>query len=85
MLIISLALGSVALAGGDKEVSVSIPVLAPLINPLPIGAVGTTAYNTQEGAHSAITSSTGVSVPHYYINVSVNGQTVPVDPFTFNR
>lgn len=85
MLVVSLVFGSAALAGGDKEVRVNVPVARPATNPLPIGAAGTAAKNAHAGAHSTITGTTGVSVPHYYVNVGVNGQSVPVDPFTINR
>ena len=85
ILVLSLAIGSIALADGDKEVKVSIPVLAPVTNPLPINSVGTAAYNAQEGAHNTQSGITGVNISHYYVNVSLNGQTVPIDPFTVNR
>ena len=85
MLALGLAFGSAALAGGDKEVSITAPILNPVTNPLPINAAGTAAKNAQEGVHGAVTGTTGVVIPHYYVNVGVNGQTVPVDPFTINR
>ena len=84
-LVLGLTLSGIALAGPEPRVSINVPIAAPVTNALPIGAVGTTAYNGQEGAHGAITSTTGQSVAHYYVHVVVNGQDVPVDPFMVNR
>ena len=85
LLVIGLVFGNAALAGGESGVTVNAPLAQPVTNPLPVNQVGTTAYNTQEGVHSAITATTGVIVPHSYVVIKVNGQSVPVDPFRFNR
>jgi hypothetical protein len=45
------------------------------------GSTGAASFALQEGAHTAITNSSGQSVDHFYVWVYVNGQPVlAVDP-----
>lgn len=45
------------------------------------GSTGQTTYQAQEGAHEAVTDSTGQEIEHFYIWLYVNGQPVAaIDP-----
>ena len=79
-----LALGSSAL-GADDDVYVSAEVALLGDAASPLGEVGAELWDLQEGLHAAITGLTGVSVPHYYVWICLNGACVPVDPFTVSR
>lgn len=53
-----------------------------LAQTLGVGTLGSQAFDLQEGAHGTFTSTTGVSVDHYYVWVCLGSECVPVDPFT---
>lgn len=78
---IALVLLALALSPGTAlAFSLNLNVAPSLLKPS--GQTGEITYALQEGAHSLITSTTGIAIPHSYIWVNVNGAPVAaVDPF----
>ena len=69
----------------DVHVNVNTGAGKKVTDALPIGKVGKTLFQAQEGVHNTVSKTTGTSVNHSYIWIGVNGQSVPVDPFTVSR
>lgn len=69
----------------DVHLNVDTGTGGQVSDALPIDTVGSTLFQTQESVHDTVSNTTGTSVDHYYIWIGVNGQSVPVDPFSFNR
>lgn len=80
LVLTALVLGSPVTAK-DPSIHVRGPVATAVNQALPVAETGQTLYDTQEGAHSTITATTGESIDHYYINVCTEDECVPVDPF----
>lgn len=66
----------------DVYITVDDELLQAAAETYGIGAVGWELFGLQEGAHEAVTDTTGQGVDHYYIWVCVGGECVPIDPFT---
>ena len=75
-----LAFGSVA-AAKDSFIRLKGPLAQIVNNVLPVAETGAALYEAQEGAHGAVTATTGVAIPHDYINVCTEDECVPIDPF----
>lgn len=82
-----LALSPAALAEHKTEQDIKVNVNTGLLGGItaPLGRLGQAAYNAQEGAHRAITATTGITVNHFYVWTCVDGACVPVDPFTVSK
>lgn len=77
-----LAFGSVA-AAKDSFIRLKGPLAQTINNVLPVAETGAALYEAQEGAHAAVTATTGVAIPHDYINIDIctEDECVPIDPF----
>lgn len=63
----------------DQDQTISVTLAPSLIQTS--GSTGETTFQLQEEVHSALTSTTGQEVDHYYFWVEVNDQKVlAVDP-----
>jgi hypothetical protein len=63
----------------DQDKTIAVQILPGVIQPS--GETGAQTFALQEGLHQTVTSTTGISVPHFYFWVTVNGQPVAaVDP-----
>jgi len=69
----------------DVYINVKHPALGGAAKALPIQALGNVAFVAQEGAHQFVRATSGVGIDHYYIWLCIDGQCVPVDPYTINK
>lgn len=73
-------------AEDDVTVDLTAPVVSDLADDAGVGALGGTLFAAQEGAHGALTDTTGAEVDHYYLWVCLSPTAcVPVDPFKISR
>lgn len=79
-----LALMGVASARGF-HLRIFAPVITQITDRLPVGGVGDSLYDAQEGVHETVTRLTGVRVPHDYVWLHVGKLSVPIDPINFSR
>lgn len=71
-----------AFADGNKTIlSIQGPLVNAVAKATQLDKVGDALHSTQEAVHSTITATTGVTINHDYVNVSVGDADIPVDPF----
>ncbi len=70
-------------AAKDSFIRLKGPLAQTINNVLPVAETGAALYEAQEGAHAAVTATTGVAIPHDYINIDIctEDECVPIDPF----
>ncbi len=86
LLVAVLALAAVGGAfAADRHVTVSLSLVTAVLDVLPTAGLGGPLYDMQEGVHAAVTSLTGVAVPHDYLWLHVGKTSIPVDPITFSK